>query len=110
MKVIDVWYHEYFLTNQCMLFTHLETDMDSDSDSQDNNTSEENGSGNLDNDKKEDKDDKKTSALFGMTLVNSYGSADLAKLKDDSNPIKFTSKYFFAVLFRRLLSAAWNGE
>ena len=67
--------------------------MDSDSDSQENNGAEENGRcGNLNNEKKED---KKGSTLFGMTLVNSYGSAVLAKLKDDGNPIKFTSRCSF---------------
>ncbi|XP_033647195.1 ubiquitin carboxyl-terminal hydrolase 15-like [Asterias rubens] len=72
-----------------------ETDMDSDSDSQENNGAEENGRcGNLNNEKKED---KKGSTLFGMTLVNSYGSAVLAKLKDDGNPIKFTNRSYVAL-------------
>ncbi|XP_038054457.1 ubiquitin carboxyl-terminal hydrolase 15-like [Patiria miniata] len=70
-----------------------ETDMDSDSDStQDNNTSEEN-----EGSKQDVKDDKKLPGLFGMTLVNSYGSAELAKLKDDGNVIKFTNRSYVAL-------------
>ncbi len=36
--------------------------------------------------------EQKKCRLFGMTLVNSYGSADVNRLRDDGNPIKFTSK------------------
>ena len=36
---------------------------------------------------------KKPCYLFGMTLVNSYGSADVNRLQDDGKPIKFTSRY-----------------
>jgi len=47
--------------------------------------------------KTEDKKSEKRKRLFSFTMVNSYGSADLVKLKDDGTPIKFTSRTYIAL-------------
>ncbi|XP_022104012.1 ubiquitin carboxyl-terminal hydrolase 15-like [Acanthaster planci] len=77
------------------LIENGETEMDSDSDSTpDNNTIEENENLKLEEDEGEE---KRPLGLFGMTLVNSYGSAELSRLKDDGNPVKFTSRSYVAL-------------
>ena len=42
--------------------------------------------------------EQKKCRLFNMTLVNSYGSADVHRLHDDGNPLKFTSRMLFCYI------------
>ncbi|XP_070558871.1 ubiquitin carboxyl-terminal hydrolase 15-like [Ptychodera flava] len=50
------------------------------------------------NDTKDDKRKvEKRKRLFTFTMVNSYGSADIVKLKEDSGPIKFTPRSYVAL-------------
>ncbi|XP_072026570.1 ubiquitin carboxyl-terminal hydrolase 4-like [Amphiura filiformis] len=92
-----------------------ETEMDSDSDSQDQHNSSEDAiipsekEASLPETKENGKSsetieepmpkpvEQKKCRLFGMTLVNSYGSADVNRLHDDGNPIKFTNRTYIAL-------------
>eukprot|EP00057_Strongylocentrotus_purpuratus_P021281 XP_011675755.1 PREDICTED: ubiquitin carboxyl-terminal hydrolase 4 isoform X2 [Strongylocentrotus purpuratus] len=83
-----------------------ETEMDSDSDSKEHCSSGEDTTQNHKEDpptppSKEKKTKSKPldrrSLLFRMSLVNSYGSAELARLKDDGAPLRFNNRTYIAL-------------
>ncbi|XP_071961505.1 ubiquitin carboxyl-terminal hydrolase 15-like [Antedon mediterranea] len=78
-------------------------EMDSTSDSEDVNDNEEQQetkeserNGVVDEDNKSNKT-KQRKRLFSMVQVNSYGSSDISKVKDDAKPIKFTNRTYIAL-------------
>ncbi|XP_033095827.1 ubiquitin carboxyl-terminal hydrolase 4-like [Anneissia japonica] len=49
------------------------------------------------NELKQKSNSKQLKRLFSMVQVNSYGSSDISKVKDDGKPIKFTNRTYIAL-------------
>ncbi|XP_063952181.1 ubiquitin carboxyl-terminal hydrolase 4-like [Lytechinus pictus] len=98
----DEWYKEDEEGNEVV--ENGETEMDSDSDLKDHCSSGDETNQNHKDDHPPSKEKKskskpldRRSLLFRMTLVNSYGSAELARLKDDGAPLRFNNRTYIAL-------------
>ncbi|XP_072175057.1 ubiquitin carboxyl-terminal hydrolase 4-like [Diadema setosum] len=102
----DDWWKEDEEGNEVV--ENGETEMDSDSDSKELYSSGEDSAQNHRDKEDAPTKDKKMSTskvkpvdhrslLFRMTLVNSYGSAELARLKDDATPLRFSHRTYIAI-------------